>query len=467
MGSGDHVRCEATSWKKALMLGGLVVVACDTTTTDDTGPQDTEVEPVPATLEPSTCGETYDTLDPHTLGQLVDWEPAPEFSLSAELLQGVAASAGLGDIHPTSGMRAWRIRYTTQDRGREVEATGLIGLPDPMPEEAVPVMLWHHHSMGFTDACGPSGRTPEGISQVLMAAFGYAVVAPDYLGMNGWGAASEGLHPYIVAEPTAVASLDALRAFRRWEADGTAPWSAQQTQDATVFMGGSEGGFGTVWSHRLQPTYYPEVSVAAAVAFVPPVDIPAMVREAVSEVRDVTSGVAAFLTAADAWYEQGVLPDILTDTAPAFYASQMVDGLSSSCDAFDIERPEAVSDLYTPAFEEAGRTGQWDGLEAAECYQRENSLVSSPLTPSTAPVYMVAGELDTLVVGITVREGARALCDQGMQIRYRECAGADHTGAVGEGLPDALRWLSEELAGGAADALCEITPPEDCVAAAP
>ena len=44
------------------------------------------------------------------------------------------------------------------------------------------------------------------------------VAAPDYLGMNGFGAPAEALHPYIVAEPTAVASLDAVRALYRFSA---------------------------------------------------------------------------------------------------------------------------------------------------------------------------------------------------------------------------------------------------------
>ena len=44
--------------------------------------------------------------------------------------------------------------------------------------------------------------------------FGMAVVAPDYLGMSGWTGSSDTLHSYFVAEPTAIASLDSLRALQ-------------------------------------------------------------------------------------------------------------------------------------------------------------------------------------------------------------------------------------------------------------
>ena len=48
----------------------------------------------------------------------------------------------------------------------------------------------------------------------ILSSLGYITIAPDYIGMLGFGEPSpEGsIHPYLIAAPTALASLDAVRA---------------------------------------------------------------------------------------------------------------------------------------------------------------------------------------------------------------------------------------------------------------
>ncbi len=99
-------------------------------------------------------------------------------------------------------VQTWRIRYTTQDRGRAVEATMLLSFPLGAGE--VPTFAWLHGTTGFTDACAPSAMGIEGGAfNLLFASLGYVVVAPDYLGMNGFGEPADALHPYLVPEATA------------------------------------------------------------------------------------------------------------------------------------------------------------------------------------------------------------------------------------------------------------------------
>jgi hypothetical protein len=85
----------------------------------------------------------------------------------------------------------------------------------PVTDGDVPIVLWTHGTQGFVDACGSTAQgLSGGAGNLFLATLGYAVAAPDYLGMNGWGEPSGFLHPYIAPEPKAVASLDAVRAAR-------------------------------------------------------------------------------------------------------------------------------------------------------------------------------------------------------------------------------------------------------------
>ena len=82
------------------------------------------------------------------------------------------------------------------------------------------------------------------------------VVAPDYFGMNGWGEGSDMTHPYGVAEPTAIASLDSLRAVMDLSKIRDIP---VPDKDKLVIWGASEGGFAALWSDRFLPHYAPRI----------------------------------------------------------------------------------------------------------------------------------------------------------------------------------------------------------------
>jgi dienelactone hydrolase len=448
-------------------LALLLLAGCTTTTEPDPEPDLTQTPHVTPDLATAQCGDVSHGWVPFDeLGRLVDFESAPELAVPAAVLQGVADTAGLGDLDIQYGIRAWRYRYTTQDRGEVVEATGLIGLPDTA-EGPLPVALWNHHTMGFADACGPSGLPLEGLSQVLLAAFGYAVVAPDYLGMNGWGPGSDMLHPYIIAEPTAVASLDALRTLRNWDA-AEPPWAGTaELSDDVVVLGGSEGGFASIWVHRYAPYYLADANLRGVVAFVPPTDLVTLGAAGVDTLQDATSGLAAVLSTAVDWYQEPgetTLADILTDEDPHFYASTIVDGMVASCNGFDVESPDTVEQLMQPWLIEAMSAQDVDAMGVVGCIFEENSLTRTNIPANDVPILIVAGEEDTLVVGATVRDSIPTLCDQGMDVRYVECAGAEHTDAPAQTLAWALDWAQDRLAGMPDTPTCEVGTPVDCTA---
>lgn len=204
------------------------------------------------------------------------------------------------------------IRYNTQDRGTLAEATGAVAYPTNRSGDT-PVMLLLHGTTGFADGCAPT-RTAAATSNPvdaftqdlptllsLFASFGYIVVAPDYLGLKGFGPPSTiPVHPYLVGEPTAIASLDMVRAAKTMLAgEGAVPGKL-------VVVGGSQGGHAAAFVDRLGPHYAPELPIAGAVWDVPPTDLTAHATHALDADGPATDNIAYFLMASNYWYSRNL-----------------------------------------------------------------------------------------------------------------------------------------------------------------
>ena len=77
--------------------------------------------------------------------------------------------AGFEELTPVShGVELHRYRFTTQDRGQAIEATGMLAFPahlDDEPSEPWPVALLLHGFAGAWDACAPSADALIGPAQ--------------------------------------------------------------------------------------------------------------------------------------------------------------------------------------------------------------------------------------------------------------------------------------------------------------
>lgn len=436
------------------------------------GPSEDEpTPPAPPPVMPDPgCGlPPFERLPPDRMGEIVEVAWASEATLPGAALQQLLEGQGVdtgGLIE--HGIRTWRIRYLTQDRGELVEATGLVAFPDDLaPGEAAPVVVWPHPTTGFDDACAPSGPDVANLlGNVLLAAAGFVVVAPDYLGMAGWGAPSDREHPYLVPEPTAIATLDALRALWRMQ-DGEGGVVVPPGDGRTVLWGASQGGNAALWADRFAPAYLPELHVTAVVAAVPPTDLVGLAAAAASSPIDATVGLLGVLPTHRDWYRSDApLEEVLTDQDPLWLASSVGELLDAFCDpdaVLPITGDEGVEDLYTTAWIDAARAGQVEELEPWGCFLHQGTLTNSPLPrTSDAPVLMVVGELDTLVVGSVERDHVPALCADGYPISYLECEGATHVDAAAASLPLQLAWVRDRLDGVPIIGACEVGPPEPC-----
>ena len=133
-------------------------------------------------LPTAGCGSApYDWLPPEQLGAVVLLEEEEDWSLTAANLDALLGLVDLDALAPSPyGARGARLRYTTQDKGVEVEATAMIAAPDPGPAGPLATLLYLHPTTGMDDHCAPSGRDLTWTAvPLVLASRGFLVVAPD------------------------------------------------------------------------------------------------------------------------------------------------------------------------------------------------------------------------------------------------------------------------------------------------
>ncbi|MFD3702985.1 lipase family protein [Nocardia sp. NPDC058658] len=175
---------------------------------------------------------------------------------SGELLGRVAQEPGWG-----TWKRASIIEYRTEGPvGEAVSASGLLLLPDsPAPAGGYPVVAWDHPTMGLAGHCGIT--TSRGVQeQAFMQAVldrGWAVVAPDYLGLTP---GSTFPHPYLHTRTEATSTLDLVRAARAAEPALAPTWAV---------AGASQGGHAALATGSIAQQYAPELDFRGTAALAP------------------------------------------------------------------------------------------------------------------------------------------------------------------------------------------------------
>jgi predicted esterase len=157
----------------------------------------------------------------------------------------------------------YQVIYETIDpAGRPAVASGAVLLPRTKKGLKDDVALWGLlRGTVFYDADVPShGDMPDfGIWRGLLpAAAGYATAMPDYL---GFGASRHMVHPYLIPESTATASVDMMRATRHLAAK-----LGVSLRDEVFLSGHSQGGHATLATLRtLEAEHADEFDLRGAV----------------------------------------------------------------------------------------------------------------------------------------------------------------------------------------------------------
>lgn len=158
--------------------------------------------------------------------------------------------------------RAWRVLYTTTDAaGQVTTASALFCLPKNQ-EDSYNLLVYCHQATGIERRCAPSvhGKPAlalAGLRQAMQK--GWAYLAPDYPGLG-----AEGIHPFLIGEPTATSVLDAIRAIQTT--------TVAQINNKTVIWGYSQGGHAAAWAAGVQPSYAPELALDGIILGSPALD---------------------------------------------------------------------------------------------------------------------------------------------------------------------------------------------------
>ena len=466
------------------LLAVLALVGCPSGGDDDAADDDTsgdddssgDVDPPPA-FPVAHCGMGgYEMLSFADVGEAVDWEPIETFDLTAEALDMLLTLAGFEALTPVpNGVALFRFRYTTQDRGQPTEATGMIAVPnrlDAPPTDPWPVALLLHGYAGAWDACAPSADDLIGPAiPALLAAQGFVVVAPDYIGMNGMGAGSTSPHAPLVGEQIAIGSWDAMRAGLDLLRGDLADEFEGSLRDDMVIWGASQGGHGALFVEAAGPYYGPEFDVVGVVAASPAHDQFSVVADAMEQYSDSTGLAALALVGMWRWY--GVPDDLhglLTNDEPYYFADavvELLEGVGDECE-FDLDfeiEVDAVEDIYAQAYIDAVRAGDWDAVEPWSCFLRENSVSTTSIARlRDTPVLTVYGELDTLVVPSLQESDFATMCSDGWPLQQMQCLGAPHAETTLWSLDEQVTWLRARLAGEPLGTTCDWSGPVCCSA---
>ena len=419
-----------------------------------------------APFDPTVCGaKKHAWLPPGSMGKLLDSKWIQTFSLSKDALKTMLTLTDYKDIVQVAyGVQVYFFRYETQDRGKKVEATAALAFPDLPAGQTLkdlPTMLWLHGTSGFSDACAPTAKIADAAAPVaVMASQGYIAVAPDFIGMNGYGAASTVPHPYVVAEPTAIASLDAIRAGH-----ALLKKEAKQVTAGKKFVpwGPSQGGHATLSTVMYASHYAPEFELVAAVPLIAPADIKAQAQAALSAFSGSTAILAGIIAAQARWYgHEDKLKDVFVDK----WVTELPKLMDSSCSFNEKKRGvTAVTDLYKQPFIDAVVKSDYSAFGAVSCMAAENSMTTTSVkVDKTAPMFFVVGENDELVDAASQRKSFDALCKAGYKMNYLECKGANHVAGALWSLPEQFAWVKDRLAGKPMTDSCKRGVPTCCKA---
>lgn len=435
----------------------------------DAAPDTTpDVPPELPALPVGGCGmDAYSLVPRDQTGTIVSWEEDVQFQIPAETIDTLLAQYGWPHFSPVPyGARVFKVRYRTQDRGQVREATTVVGIPDPADGKArvFPTVLWLHGTTGLNDRCAPSRGMDGAAGAILMASIGYIGVAPDYLGLAGFGEPSEILHPYLVAEPTALAAWDAVRASRALlpQVQG-----GLAIPDARVIpWGASQGGHAALVVERYAPWFGPEFDVPAVLAVIPASDLVGLAAEGLKSAGETAATLTAFFAAAREWYGHPAdLSGVLTDIEPKHFATAIPQMTRTDCGFGDLfDGVTSVDQVYASAFLAQVGTGI-ESIDPWGCYLSANSVPRMAVPHlRTPPTLYVQAQMDTLVLTAPEKASFDALCGQGYSLEYIECAGAGHVEGAVWSLPDQRAWLADRLAGKPLDParVCVRGPAREC-----
>lgn len=329
-------------------------------------------------------------------------------------------AAGVDGITVSQDVDLYRMVYRTRNgAGKEISVSGLFALP----RDAKPTRLvsFQHGTTTSRDAV-PSKPDGTGIAvSVVFAGNGYALIAPDYIGLG----VSDERHPYLVADDAARAVTDMIDAARKIE----------NVPGGPVFLSGfSQGGAASMATTKALEARGENVLGAAPVA-------------GAYDLRNISLKAAmkggakqhSLYLAYIVWGYTDRYGHPLTSVLTTDYAGVVTELFSNphKPNEFIEALPANPREMFTPAFLSAfDNNGDHWFLTALA----DNDL--SSWKPQTR-MRLYYGSEDADVVPEEALSAARKMREKGADVTAVDVGPVGHDPSMLAAAPDILAWLQD------------------------
>ncbi len=336
-----------------------------------------------------------------------------------------------------TGGTAYKVLYVSTDNAdRPATASAIIVVPTtPARTGGRNIVAIAHGTVGVARNCAPSlldGPTYApalpGIDQFLAA--GDVVAAPDYVGMG-----TSGVNAYLVGKAQAVAVLDSVRAVHNFA-------EAQAGSSFAVF-GESQGGQASLFTGEYAATYAPELNLVGVAAAAPATNLVELFRANIGTTfGDVLAAYA--LTSWAKTYPGLSLADVVRPEA-----IPVIQRIAKNCIGAGLATISVIPDaeILKVAFLKGL---PWE-LEPWKTILAQNTPGSRP---TGAPILVVQGLSDPLVLPAVQRAFVDALCARGESVEYRELPEVGHLDAGQKSAEQVSAWIADRFAGTPATPTC-------------
>jgi len=286
----------------------------------------------------------------------------------------------------SNAVKVYKLVYRTKVGGKDIEASGLICIPDSPGDYPV---ICFQNGTNTLNAYAPSMLATMTSYQMIevVASIGYIVVIPDY---PGFGASSQIPHPYLVSEPTVTSIVDMLSALKEIMVSG---FPGSTLKNEYFLIGYSQGGWATMALHKaLETTYSNDFKLYGSVCGAGPYDIKYLMQSMIGVQTYPMPVYLGYIVNAYEAYNQFDNP--VTDILNEPYASRLSSlytGLLTS-DQINAQLTTSVSGLLTADF--------INGFASSSKYSSvRSSLVANSISPwhTYKALYMLHGGSDTQV----------------------------------------------------------------------
>jgi hypothetical protein len=323
---------------------------------------------------------------------------------------------------------AVRILYHSRSAaGEDVAASGVVLIPTEKkpPAGGWPVIAWAHGATGVARSCAPSLARNLGHGPFLSmyVNLGYAVVAPDYIGLG-----TDFRNAFLDNPSNAADLIASIPASRTAVPQLGVKW---------IVMGEAEGGLAAVAVAEKEneirdPGYLGAIAISG-----------------LADIGEIY-GHAAFGSSGPTWvslaygiktvYPRFEVSGMLTTKALAVYRD-----IGQTC-----SKTGTMAEL---SFAEAVKAG-WDDNEFVRQYFARNSLArTQSYGPKSSgsklygPIMVISADSDQAVPVAATAQAIARLCKQGDAIQWQRYPSLDPGRVIGDSVRDQIAWIEARFAG--------------------